>query len=217
MKKICLVLASALLSIDGFCQKVSWFAGGSAYLDRNLAGSVYGKFNVGFDYQVHKNVSPEVEVNYYFGFLRDKENLNSNNIPVDNLSRSFNAYGIAFVPKITFDDDDKVGSGVFQILPRHSIAKIVANGNLFTLNEPDPKNSTTEDFSFSEIRHSVGIGIGFICNLSDKSNDRLATNLYYDGINFGNSISNLKYATNKFSTRDAFGLGVNYYFALGKK
>ena len=205
------------LSINGLCQKASWFAGGSAFLNRNLAGSVYGKFNVGFDYQVHKNVSPEVEVNYYFGFLEDRENLNSNTILVDNLSRYFNAYGIAFVPKITFDDDDKVGSGVFQILPRYSITKIVAAGKLITLNELDPKKSTTETFSFTEIRHSLGIGIGFICYLSGKSNDRLAINLNFDGINFGNSISSLRYATNKFSTRDTFGLGVNYYFAVGKK
>ena len=132
------------LSVNGLCQKASWFAGGSAYLDRNLASSVFAKFNVGFDYQVHKNVSPEVEVNYYFGFLGDRENLNSNNIPIDNLSRYFNAYGIAFVPKITFDDDDKVGSGVFQILPRYSITKIVANGKLITLNELDSKKSTTD-------------------------------------------------------------------------
>ena len=167
------------------------------------------------DYKINQILNPELEVNYYVGLLPDFENVNEQYVSLDNLQRKFNAYGIALCPKIAFNLSDDSKATAFQMLPRYSFTKITANGTFTTFpNNTNQNKGTAEQFSFSEIRHSFGIGVGIICYVSEKTNDRLAINLYYDGIDFGNSLSNLKFTNNRYFIKDSFGLGINYYFSF---
>ena len=76
----------------------------------------------------------------------------------------------------------------------------------------------SETERYSEIRHSLGIGIGIYVNLSEKTSDAIALNLYYMGIDFGNSLSNLNFSQgSRYRTKDVLGLGINYYFGFVKK
>ena len=76
----------------------------------------------------------------------------------------------------------------------------------------------SETERYSEIRHSLGIGIGIYVNLSEKTSDALALNLYYMGIDFGNSLSNLNFSQgSSYRTKDVLVLGINYYFGFVKK
>ena len=211
------VILLFMFAATSFCQKMSYFAGAASYLNKIEGNAVHFKFNLGVAYKINKILNPEVEINYYLGILDEFEKRNEQNIISSTLLRKYTGHGLAFIPKICFDLSDEAHDGSFQILPRYSITKITATGTLLTINEVDQKRNTLENFSFTEIRHSLGIGIGFICYLSDKKNDQMAINIYYDGIDFANSISNLKYAINKYSSGDRLGFGINFYFSFLKK
>ena len=208
-----IVLSSSII----YCQKTSWFFEGAAFLTRELYKSTYVKFDLGLDYKLNHFINPEIEINYYVGLLNDKENINSQNIQTDILQRKFNAYGISFNPKILISFTDDNHSSAVIIIPRYSFTKINANGTYTQFNNIEPTKCTNEDISSNEIRHSIGIGIGIINYVSERNDDRLSINLYYDGIDFGNSLSNLKYSSQKYFVKNSFGLGLNYYFSFSNK
>ena len=189
MKKI-IVLILVLISTISFAQRVRGFATIATYLDRELYASGYAKVGFGAEYKINQILRPEIETSFYFGALNDFENSNSQNQLVDNLKRYFTSFNVSFCPKIGLggDDENEPYKGFFQIIPRYNISKITSKGSLLTINQTDFTKSTKETNTFSEIRHSLGIGIGVYVNLSEKTNDALALNLYYDGIDFGNSL-----------------------------
>lgn len=67
----------------------------------------------------------------------------------------------------------------------------------------------------NELQHSIGIGFGFIVNLSENNTNALAINILYQPIDFGKNIEQLKYSTTEFGNKNQLGLGVKFYF--GKK
>jgi hypothetical protein len=217
MKKL-IVSLFILVTITLNAQKIRGFGEVATYLDKELYASGFAKVAIGAEYKINQIIRPEIETSFYFGALNDFENSNSQNQLVDNLKRYFTSFTVSLCPKICIGDkENETNVGFFQILPRYSISKITSKGSLLTVNQTDFTKSTKETDIFSEIRHSLGIGIGVYVNLSEKTNDALALNLYYDGIDFGNSLTNLKFTQGKYTTKNVLGLGINYYFGFVKK
>lgn len=217
MKKL-IVSLFILVTITLNAQNIRGFGEVATYLDKELYASGFAKVAIGAEYKINQTLRPEIETSFYFGALNDFENSNSQNQLVDNLKRYFTSFTVSLCPKICIGDkENETNVGFFQIVPRYSISKITARGSLLTINQSDSSKSTKEIDTFSEIRHSLGIGIGVYVNLSEKTSDGLALNLYYDGIDFGNSLTNLKFTQGKYTTKNVLGLGINYYFGFVKK
>ncbi|CAM3944376.1 hypothetical protein FLBR109950_09965 [Flavobacterium branchiophilum] len=219
MKKSIVIMLSISSGVIQ-AQKARFFTGVSAYLDTKLDRSSYVKLGLGTDYRINHWLVPELEANVYFGSLQTQEKTNAQDLLLQSLDRDFRAFGLAFVPKVCFGGSElkTLNKGYFQILPRYSLTKIVAKGNLFSQNPSNPAAGTTnETFSYQEVRHSIGLGVGYYTQLSSRNSDGLAFNLYYDNINFGNAVSRLKYSNTPVTIKNAFGIGIQYYIGFSKK
>jgi len=68
-----------------------------------------------------------------------------------------------------------------------------------------------------EWRHSLGIGLGLDIYVSDNNSSSVELILYYQGIELGNTLSELKFSTTNYSTKDVLGLGITYYIGTKNK
>lgn len=217
MRKL-LIFVAVLFALTSYSQRIRGFGGAAIYRDVQFNGSGFANLAVGAEYKINQIVRPEVEASVFYGSLEERTNTNSEGILTSYLDRSFTATNISICAKICIGDKaNETGQGFFQILPLYSITKVMAKGRLVTVNQKDVSKSTTETENYTDIRHSLGIGIGLYAYTSKKYNNSLALNLYYNGINFGNSISNLKFSSGASYQTDVFGLGLKYYFAFMKK
>jgi hypothetical protein len=217
MKKILIFLF--FISTVSYAQKLKGFGSVKIFLDTQLSKSGFANGGIGIEYKINKKFRPEIELSGFLGSLPIIENTNTNGLTTDILKRSFTAINVSFCPKIGFgnDEDNAANNGFFQIIPIYSITKIESIGTLTIYDTSNKAKPTEETRRYIEIKHNFGLGIGYYINLSEKTSDAIAINLYYLGINFGNSLTNLKFSQGSFSTKDAVGLGINYYFGFSKK
>lgn len=214
------ILYSLLLvsSLSVNAQRVRLFAGGSAYLDNDFLNSTFVEIKVGSELKINRIIKPEIELSGFLGGIEDDISRNDQGVATEIFTRAVSALNFSFCPKIYFGStNNSVGSGHFQILPRYSISKIEARGNLFTINQSNPSSSTSEKEILTEWQHSLGIGLGIDFGISHKNYDSLSLNLYYNGVDMGNALSNLKHSGGKFATNNVLGFGINYYFSFKKR
>lgn len=199
-------------------QKLRGFGSIKAFLDFELSGKGFASGGLGLDYKFTQVFRGEIEASLYLGSLVDVENKDENGNFTSLLKRNFTALNFSFCPKIVIGDKkDEPNEAYFQILPSYNITKIEATGSYATPNKLDATKIIVDNDSFKEVRHTLGIGIGVYTNLSDKSSEAIALNLYCNFINFGNSLTNLRFTEAKYSTVATLGLGFNYYFGFVKK
>ena len=206
-----------LFSATIFSQKIRGFGGVSLFLDKQFEGSNYLNLSLGAEYKINQVIRPEIESSFFLGSLKTQLNYTDNGILKDEFERTFTAYSISICPKICLADEvDETGTAFIQILPIYSLTKVMAIGSQYTINQNDISKSTVIRDKYSEIKHSLGIGIGMYINGSKKRYSSLALNIYYHGIDFGNSISKLKYNNTNLSTENVLGMGIKYYFSFSK-
>ncbi len=215
MRKFSILIICLAYTISN-AQKTRFFSGVTAYLNSNMYKKTYFKLSLGVDYKVTKFLKPEIEGNFYLGNLNEHEETNAQFQKISILQRNFRGYGLAFIPKICFGNgEDEIREGFLQILPRYSITKIEGKEVFNYLDNASELKTETE--IVKEFRHSIGIGIGFYFDFSDRDSNALALNLYYDNIDFGNTLSNLKHSYRNYSTNQTIGAGVVYYFGFTNK
>ena len=203
-----------LLSTTCFSQRIRGFGGFGLYLDRSFEKSVFASVNGGLEFKINKLVKPEIQFEYFFGSLPDRTTEDSNGIVTELLVRTVSATNLSICPKITFgDNEDPV---LFQILPFFNITNVTAKGAEFNLNSAKTNLIKTDSDSYSEKRYSFGIGTGIVFNLSDESFQAIALNLYYNNIDLGNALTNLKLNKGIYHTQQSLGIGVKYYFGFVK-
>lgn len=152
---------------------------------------------MGSELKINRIIKPEIELSWFLGGLEDDISRNDQGVATEIFTRAVSALNFSFCPKIYFGStNNSVGSGHFQILPRYSISKIEAIGNLFTINQSNPSSSTSEKEILTEWQHSLGIDFG----ISHKNYDSLSLDLYYNGVDMGNALSNLKHSEGKFAS-----------------
>lgn len=197
-----------------YSQKVSGFAGFGIYLDRSLDNSGFYSINGGLELKLIDNLKPEVEFNYFFGAAQDRTKEDENGFETERLVRTMSAANISLSPKIIIGD--KENNIRFQILPKYNFTKVFAKGTLFTYDNAKAEHINTDSDKTSEIRHSIGVGVGFIFDFSDKKTQSLAFNLYYNNIDIASALNNLKFGNANYNTQQSLGLGIIYYFGLYK-
>jgi hypothetical protein len=214
-----LVLILIFCTLISYSQKIRGFGGVSIYRHTSFDKSGFVNLSAGTEYKLNQTIRPEIELSVFLGALENQEYTNDAGILVANIERLFIATNISFCPKICLaDSEDETNIFYLQILPIYSITKVMAKGGLFTVNQNDNSKSTLEVDRYSEIRHSLGIGIGVYFNFSEKYNNSLALNLYFNGIDFGNSFSNLQLRkSSEINTYSVLGLGLKCYFSFTKK
>ncbi len=125
---------------------------------------------------------------------------------------------LGIAPKIVFNFDEtpEIGLGYFQIVPIYTISRITSKGNFISFNQNNPQ-ITEEKETITATAHSLGIGIGFNVNLSENNGNALAINISYLPIDFGKSISELKYSNSRVNNKNQIGLGLKFYFGKNYK
>jgi len=179
--------------------------------------SSYYNFNAGFELNLKKYIKPELEMNYFLGGFGDVINYNNQNVPVDIFSSDFSLLNFGIIPKILlFKEEDEFY--YFQILPKYNFSKIEAKGDYLLINQNDATKSIREKESLKEYKQSFGLGFGIVFNLSKtEKSDAVAFNLFYQHIDSGSIISNLKHNNSVINTKDVISFEVDYYFNLSKK
>ena len=218
MKKLLIIILLCSCS-SCFSQSIRAFGTINAHLTGNFERKSITNFGAGIEIETFNFLRPEIEATYYLGFLEDIENINSNNVTTDLLSKYVSAINYSLTPKFLIDisENDDKGRVYFQIMPKYNLTNITAKATFFTLKKENTNLIETDSDQYKEKRQSFGIGLGVIFNLYDKRNDALAFNLYYNNINIGNAINNLKLGKSSINTSTAFGVGVNYYFGIINK
>ena len=214
MKKhfFCLII---IISTTSFSQTVRGFGGFGIYLDRSFDKSGFASLNGGLEFKVNKILKPEIEFEYFIGALPDRTTEDLDGVTTELLVRTVYATNMSITSKISFgNEDDDVH---FQILPIYNITNVVAKGSLFTLNNTKTDLIKTDSDKFSETKHSLGIGIGVLFDLSDESFQSIAINLYYNNIDIGSALTKLKFNKGTYQTQQSLGFGVQYYFGFSKK
>jgi hypothetical protein len=214
-----LALILILCTLISYSQRVRGFGGISIYRHTSFDKSGFVNLSAGAECKLNQTIRPEIEMSVFLGLLQTRENSNDEGILTDELELSFIATNISFCPKICLaDGNDETNIFYFQILPIYSITKVMAKGSLLRINPNDVSKYIVEVDRYSEIRHSLGIGIGVYFNFSEKYNNSLALNLYFNGIDFGNSFSNLKFGkSSEINTYSVLGLGLKCYFSFTKR
>jgi hypothetical protein len=218
MKKLILILFF-LNSTFSFSQTIRAYGTFGVYRSINFEGNGFANFGGGLELKFFKHVRPEIEATYYIGTLPDVENFDYvNSVPRDFLVRTVSAVNYSLAPKIMFDvgQDDRVDRYYLQIIPKFNFTSVTARGDFFELNNNKTNYLVSAEDKFSEKRKSFGIAIGLIMQFWEKSYDALAFNLFYNNIDIGNAINQLKFKNNSINTSTAFGLGLSYYIGFTK-
>lgn len=213
--KTLLFLLFFAISVNSFSQRVRGFGGFGYYRNTQFEKSGYASIDVGLEFKAYKILKPEIKATYFLVALQDNTTTDVNGVETDFLTRTVTASNISLSPKICFGDDDETVH--LQIIPMFNITKVVAQGSLFELNSNKTQFVKTDNDKFSEIRHSFGLGLGVLFDLSDDTFQSIALNLYFNNVEFGNAISNLKFKKGNLQTYQTLGIGIKYYFGFIKK
>lgn len=214
MKKI-IYFFCLFCSCSCFSQKIRGFGGFGIFLNKGFEKSSFFSIDGGLELKINNVIKPEIEIDYFFGALQDKTKEDINGFETERLTRTISASTISVCSKILLgNEEDNVR---FQILPKYSISKVFGNGSLFTFDTTKQTYRKTDSDKYSEISHALGIGIGILFDLSDDTFQSIAANLYYNNIDLGNVLTNLKFNTTNFHTQQSLGIGINYYFSFSKR
>ncbi len=179
--------------------------------------SSYYNIKTGLELNLKKYFKPEVELNYFLGGLGDEVSYNNQNVAIDVFSRKFSVLNFGFSPKIILLKDEEE-LYYFQILPKYNFSKIEATGDYLLINQNDATKSIREKETLKENKQSFGLGLGIVFNFSKtRKSDAIALNLFYQHIDAGSLISELKHNNKVINTKDVFSFEVDYYFNLIKK
>jgi len=206
-----------IITISSSClsQTVRGFGGLGAYMNRQFEKSAFVSFDAGLECKATQFLKPEIEFQYFLGGVPDRTTENASGVTTELLVRSVYATNWSISPKISFAFEDNHVH--FQLMPKYNLIHVVAKGSVFTLNNTNTEFVKTDSDTFSETRHSFGIGAGFLFDLMDDTFQSIAVNVYYNNIDLGNAISQLKFANGSYQTQQSLGLGVQYYFGFTKK
>jgi opacity protein-like surface antigen len=214
MKKLLFYLV-LFLSSTCFSQAVRGYGGVGAYMNRSFDKSTFISFDAGLECKITKILKPEIEFQYFLGAVPDRTTENASGVTTELLARSVYATNLSISPKISFGlEGDHVH---FQLLPKYNFTRVVATGSLFTANNTNTEFIKTDSDKYSETRHSLGIGIGVLFDLTDDTFQSIALNLYYNNIDIGNAVTKLKFSNGSFHSQQSLGIGLQYYFGFSKK
>jgi hypothetical protein len=206
--------AIILVSTTCFAQRVRGFTGFGIYLNRSFEKSGFASFNGGLEFKLNRIIKPEIQFEYFFGSLTDRTTEDSNGIKTELLVRSVSATNLSICSKINIGDIET--PVLFQILPIFNITNSTAKGSKFNQNNTNTNLIKTDTDSFSEKRYSFGLGVGIVFNLSEERSQAIALNLYYNNIDIGNALNNLKFNQGIYQTQQSLGIGMKYYFGFVK-
>jgi hypothetical protein len=211
------IVVFLLVSFGTFAQKVRPFLGVSGYIDSDFSQSGFADLKAGAEYNATYYLKPEIEISYMFGVLEKLTDRDDAGLILSEYSKKVSAVNFSICPKIILGNKDEDGtSGYLQILPKYTYSKIEANGYRLSRNPNDVSKPIEERENKPDSRHSLGIGVGYVFDLSDENPDSIALNIYFNNIDLGNALNSLK-QDRRYKTNDVIGLGVNYYFSLKKK
>lgn len=201
-----LILGSFNLS----AQRIKPFGGFSLYRNVGFKNSSYVGVHAGTEFRINTYIRPEIETSVLFGNLENSSKLDNLENVTDLFERKVYSINFSFSPKINLGDNDE-GDSFISIRPKYNFSKIQASGTHIIVNQSNPSKSVQVQDSYTEWRHSLGIGLGFHIYVSEKNTDTLAFILYYQGIQMGNALSKLKFSNENYTTKDVLGIGVTYY------
>jgi hypothetical protein len=213
--KTLLFLLFLALSANSFSQRVRGFGGFGYYRNTQFEKSGYASIDVGLEFKAYKILKPEIKATYFLVALQDKTTTDANGVETDFLTRTVTASNISLSPKICFGDEDETVH--LQIIPMFNLTKVIAQGSFFVLDNDKTQFIKKDSDKYSEIRHSFGLGMGVLLDLSDDTFQSIALNLYFNNIEFGNAISNLKFKKGNLQSYQTLGIGIKYYFGFVKK
>jgi hypothetical protein len=213
MKNIVQLLV--LLSFGTYAQTIRPFIGTSGYVHSSFENSGFGEFKLGSEYKVFYYLKPEIEISIMLGSVEEETNRNETGTIMSVYSTKVSAVNYSFSPKFMLGNKED-GDGYICIIPKYSYATTQAKRDSSTRNPNNLSTPIEKKDKASASHHAVGIGVGYVIDLSDDNGQSLALNLYLNNIN-------ISQALNKFETEDlhntkyVIGFGVNYYFSLKKK
>lgn len=218
MRQYIIYFSLIVFSLHCNAQKVRGIAGLSAYLDSDFQKSAFIEVGGGLEFKINRFIKPEVGFSYFIGTLENDITRNSQGVAIDVLEKKASAINFSFTPKICLSSPEvNAGDVSFQILPVYNISKVEAEGNYTIINQSNTSSSVSKKEIISQWQHSFGIGLGIDIALSDQNFDSLAVNLYYNGVNMGEVLTDLNHNNAIYRTDNVFGFGVKYYFSFNKK
>lgn len=215
-KTLCFLLLAICLQVNA--QRLRANAGLAGYLESDFKNSAFLEVKGGMEVKVNRFFKPEIGISYFAGSLEDDINRNSQGAAIDILSKKASAVNFSLIPKICLGNPESIAGEIsFQILPKYNISRVEAQGNYILINQNNPSSSPSEKETISQWRHSFGIGLGIDIILSDKNYDSLSVNVFYNGVNMGKALTDLKHNDATYSTNNVLGVGFDYYFGFEKK
>ena len=209
MKKIKFLIV-LLITCSSFSQRIVGFGGFGTYLNRNFEKGAFYSLNTGFEYNNKTFIKPEIKFEYFLGTVPDISLEFNNDVETKFLTRKVSAANVSISPKISLGDNDD--SIRFQILPMYNFTKVFADGSVYTLNSANNAFIKTDSDSYSEIKHSLGIGLAILYHLNEDTFQAISFELNYNNIDLGNALSKLKVSSDKTYTNQSLGIRMKYYF-----
>ena len=208
------ILVILLISFGSFAQKTRPYLGCGVYYSTDFNKSTFADVRAGIEYKITNYLRPEVEVNYMFGSLEDLQSVDDIGVVLSEYFKSVAAVNYSLCPKIVLGTKDEDGaSGYLQILPKYTYSRVEATGNRFSRNPSNSSTAIKESEKAIDYRHSLGIGLGWVTDFSNKNYDSIAFNVYFNNIDMGNALNRLN-QERRFKTDDVLGFGVTYYFSF---
>jgi hypothetical protein len=214
--KYYLMILFLLGSFNLSAQRIKPFGGFSLYRNVGFENSAYGGVHAGAEFKINKYIRPEIETSFLFGKLENSSKLDDIGNVTDLFERKVHSINFSFSPKISLGENDE-GDSYISIRPKYNFSKIQASGTHSIVNQSNPTKSVQIQDNYTEWLHSLGIGIGFHIYVSDKNSNTIAFILYYQGIQMGNALSQLKFSNENYTTKDVLGIGVTYYIGVKNK
>ena len=214
MKNILYLLSFIVISCSSFSQKLVGFGGFGIYLNPIFEKSKYFSINAGLEYNSKTVIKPELKFEYFLGTVPDVSIEYNNNVETKFLTRKISAANISISPKISLGE--KENTVHFQILPMYNYTIIYASGAIFYLDTSNNNFVKIDSDSYSEVKHSLGIGLAIFFNLNNETFQAIAFELNYNNIDIGNALSKLKVSTDKINTNQSLGIRIKYYFGISK-
>jgi hypothetical protein len=175
--------------------------------------TAFASIAIGVEVKAANFLKPEIAFGYSIGSL-NKYNTYTDDFQINGVSQSnFNAFNIGCTPKLLVYKDDN-GYYSLNLLPKYTFSKISASNSYAAVLPNGDVVLPSQNSTATAVQHSLGLGIGFCVNFSKKNYGSMAVNLYWNNIEYGNAVNNLKNMGRTINTAPNVGYGLVYYFSI---
>ena len=169
------------------------------------------EIGLGAEFKVKDFLIPELVISYSVGNLGQSIRFNDNNEINASSKADMTAVNFAFSPKIAVYSNSTKRVRLY-ISPKYNYSIVNAQNEFVNAKSSGEAILPYEFYQSKSNIQSLGIGLGFCVDFSEKDSDSMAVNLFFNNIEHGNAFNKLSKMNKLIDTSSSVGLGITYYF-----